>query len=296
MKNGLIEGLLHFGLSVNQAKVYLNIVESQLTSVNSISKATGIHRQDIYKMLPKLEKMGLITQTQERPTVINNIPVYQALSSIINTEQQKTNDRIKHMKSCVKKLANDIENTKILYEVLTPEDEVMVAFLSSDRAIKNRLDAAYTNAKKQCVLVMDVDLIMRRVPFLRKRFKALATNNVKTRFIVGINADARENQDLVKKTLEEILPKTGDFAVKFFTNKIEVKPYLIFDKKDIYIPTKKKTELFFPCIICTNSQRIIKVYEEKFESTWNASSTSVIRPATQQGRKPHPTVSKASFV
>jgi sugar-specific transcriptional regulator TrmB len=273
MEGDLVKRLTRFGLSVNQAKVYLSIVQSASASVNTISKTTHIYRQDIYKILPKLEEMGLITKTIERPLTIAAIPMEEALNYIISIEQQKASERIKSLKADLKALANAIEEIREQSETTTQE-EVQAIFLSTERARKNKLDVSYENARTKCDLVMNFELLRRLLPVLRKRFQALATNKVKTRLLV----DTAKKKDMVKRTLEEIIPSTGDFTVKLTAGKITVKPYLIIDRKEAHISTRKKTTSALPCILWTNSKNIIITYEENFEKNWKKTSAINIYP------------------
>jgi sugar-specific transcriptional regulator TrmB len=237
MEEDLVKRLTDFGLSVNQAKVYLSIVLFKATNVNEISKATRIYRQDVYKILPKLEEMGLITQTVERPVIIEAISAEEALGHIVSIVQEKASERIKRLKADLKALANVIEENTKVAEMTTPESiKVQVVLLSADRAINNRLDVSYANARTKCDLVITFELLMRRLSSLRKHFQVLANNKVKTRLLM----DTAKNKDLVKRTVGELLQGTGDFTVKLTAGKIMVKPYLIIDGKEIYINSAKK--------------------------------------------------------
>ena len=91
MQEDLVVKLESFGFTVNQAKVYLSIVQSGKTRVGKISKSTQLHRQDIYKLLPKLEKMGLITKTIDKPFMIEAVPIEKALETLITKEREKSN-------------------------------------------------------------------------------------------------------------------------------------------------------------------------------------------------------------
>jgi sugar-specific transcriptional regulator TrmB len=281
MKEDLVKRLTDFGLSVNQAKVYLSIVQSASTSVNMISKTTHIYQQDIYKILRKLEEMGLITKTVGHPIAIKAIPVEKALNYIVSTEQQKANQRIKRLKANLKALSDAISETQDQSETTREKQETKAIFLSTDRAIKNKLDISYENARTKCNLVMHLELLMRRLPIFRKRFQAIATKKVKTRLLV----DTAKNIDLVKRTLKEIIPSTGDFTVKHTSGKITIKPYLIIDRKEVYISTRKKTPHTFPCLLWTNSKNIIEIYEENFEKAWknpHAINIRLKRDATEE--------------
>ena len=48
------------GLSPNQAKVYQTILKLGNVPVGLIAKSSSVRREDVYKVLPTLEKMGLI--------------------------------------------------------------------------------------------------------------------------------------------------------------------------------------------------------------------------------------------
>jgi sugar-specific transcriptional regulator TrmB len=123
MARDLVKRLTDFGLSVNQAKVYLNIAQSSTTNVNTISKTTHIHRQDIYKILPKLEKMGLVATTVDRPIKIEAIPVKEGLRNIVSMETQKAKQRVKRLKADLKALTNAIEDTKKAIKVLLGKNQ-----------------------------------------------------------------------------------------------------------------------------------------------------------------------------
>jgi sugar-specific transcriptional regulator TrmB len=123
MEGDLVKRLTRFGLSVNQAKVYLNIAQSSTTNVNTISKTTRIHRQDIYKILPKLEEMGLVATTVDRPIKIEAIPVKEGLRNIVSMETQKAKQRVKRLKADLKALTNAIEDTKKAIKVLLGKNQ-----------------------------------------------------------------------------------------------------------------------------------------------------------------------------
>jgi len=268
---------MDFGLSVNQAKVYFSIVHSTEANVSSIASATKIHQQDVYKILPKLEDMGLITKTVEHPLVIRAIPPEKALKHIITTEQEKATKKIKRLKQTVKALTEAIEKNKDQSRNDQKQNNMEVTFLSTDNAINNGLDTAFGNARVECNSVINFELMFRRLPLLEKRYQALATNNVRTRILV----DNAENVENAMKILERIIPE-GNFEVRQ-SGKITVKPYVIFDNNEIYISTQRKTLHNFPCVLWTNSQNIIYIYKENFERAWK-SSTEV---SCRKRRKPN---------
>jgi len=61
--------LIGLGLSLNQARVYLAILQLQKTA-GQIAKFSKVRREDVYRILPTLEKMGLIERWLGKPTEI----------------------------------------------------------------------------------------------------------------------------------------------------------------------------------------------------------------------------------
>ena len=52
--------LLGLGLTLNQAKVYLAVIKLEKTTVVQVANFSKVRREDVYRILPSLEKMGLI--------------------------------------------------------------------------------------------------------------------------------------------------------------------------------------------------------------------------------------------
>jgi len=261
MEKDLIWKLLDFGLTVNQAKVYLSIVQSGATCVSRISESTRLHRQDIYKMLPKLEEMGLIMKTLGTPSIIEAIPVEKALNRLFSTEREETNERISRLEANLKELINALREKEA---ERTREEEARFTLLSTDAEIINMADLLFENTRTEFDLVTNLELITRRMQHFRENLKKLSKRGVKIRIIV----ENLNNEDLVKRTLEKIKPDKGDFAAKLIYKNRSI-PYSIIDNKDIWIRRKKLAESGLPAILWTNGSNIVHFYKENFEKAWN---------------------------
>ena len=198
--------LSEFGFTINQAKIYLSIVESGLISVGEISKNTQLYVQDIYKILPKLEKMGLITKTIDKPVLIKAIPVEKALNRLVTVEKSEANQRISRLEANLKEITSEIiqhQNT-----VVKLVDDTLFIPLTTDEQIKNRADETFEKANVECDLVLNLDLIINLTRGLRENFELL--RKVKTRIII----ETVEKKSRVKKIIEKTLPKSNDFQIK----------------------------------------------------------------------------------
>jgi len=91
--------LIGFGLTGNQARVYLALARLKLATVGQISKVSKVRREDVYRILPKLEKMGLVEKLLGKPCKIRATPVEEALSVLIKHEEDSARERVSRLKA-----------------------------------------------------------------------------------------------------------------------------------------------------------------------------------------------------
>jgi sugar-specific transcriptional regulator TrmB len=268
MQEDLVVKLASFGFTVNQAKVYLSIVQSGKTRVGRISRGTQLHRQDIYKLLPKLEKMGLITKTIDKPFMIEAIPIEKALETLISKEKSKANERISQLENNLKEMVTAIQ--------MQPEikEEARFTLLTSDEAIKNRGRLIFKKSKKDFKIVVSMEHITKpALHYFREFLQLIADHNARLELIIVTTEDEEE----VEQIVEKIAPGSGQLKVKFINNSV-CKNYQVIDNKEVWISTQQKTENGFPCLLWTNDQNIVATYRENFKLTWTHPKASIVNP------------------
>ena len=266
MQEDLITKLSSFGFTVNQAKVYLSIAQSGKTSVGRIAKTTTLHRQDIYKMLPKLEKMGLITKTIDKPFMIEAIPIDRALDSYITIEREKSNQRIAHLENNLKDLVSAIQTQP------ESKEEARFTLLTTDEAIRNKGRLIFKRTRREFLLVAIMEQIsFPSLHYFHDYLQVIADNNAKIKLLVVTT----EDEDTVKQTLEKVTPTHGVFTAKYI-EKNSCKNYQLIDGKEAWIATQQKTHSGYTCILWTNDQNIVDAYKEIFKKVWSNSKAQTI--------------------
>jgi sugar-specific transcriptional regulator TrmB len=84
-----VQALMDFGLSFLQAKIYLNLVKLEKASVKSIAQTSKVARQDIYRLMPILMKVGLAEKIIGRPTIYKATPLKLGLSILFQKKKQE---------------------------------------------------------------------------------------------------------------------------------------------------------------------------------------------------------------
>ena len=70
-----IEILMNLGLTYLQAKTYLTLTQLEKAEAQKISKASDVARQDIYRIMPTLEKLGLAEKVIGTPILYKATPL-----------------------------------------------------------------------------------------------------------------------------------------------------------------------------------------------------------------------------
>jgi len=259
MSDDIVTKLVDFGFTINQAKVYLSIVQSGRTRVGRISKNTQLHRQDIYKLLPKLEKMGLITKTIDKPFMIEAIPFQKALENVILKEREKATQKITFLERNLREMVNALQNQPELKE------EARFTLLSTDEAIKNKGKSIFKKPRKQFFLVTSpANIVKPGLHYYSDLFRNIADHKAKLR-IVLISADSKE---AVKQVLDKLASKNAIVQVKLLKKTVS-KNFQIIDNQEAWVATQQRTELGYPCILWTNDSNVVDVYKEYFKKIWN---------------------------
>jgi len=141
--------LLGLGLSLNQARVYLTILKLEKTSVGQISRFSKVRREDVYRVIPSLEKMGLIEKLLGKPTTIRATPISDALTFLVAEEKSKSDDRLSGMRNLVQKLS-----LKDWKQPLPGEESIYI-LIAEKKAILAKTSELIKNSRKEVALIAD---------------------------------------------------------------------------------------------------------------------------------------------
>lgn len=257
----LAEKLADFGLTINQAIVYLSVVQLGKASVDRIAEDTRLHRQDIYKMMPKLQKMGLVTKILGRPAFFEATRVEKALENLLAMEKKEAEEKISRLTADLKTLVETVRKRHA--RKTSREEDPLFCLLTTDLEIKNNFDSAFEKAKKEFCLVTTPTIAPRTVNLIRERVWSLAKKGVKTRVIIESRVP-EATRDLLSKLDREHTSLAAKQVVD-----ASLVPYRIVDDKEVWITLKKETKTGTPWFLWTNSHNIVKFYRKNFEETWN---------------------------
>jgi len=103
-QNEYIQILMDLGLTLLQARVYLVLCKTGNATVKMISQATQIDRQDVYRIMPRLQELGLAEQIIATPTIYKATPIKQGCHFLFQKNVQKHFELQKKTLELIKKL------------------------------------------------------------------------------------------------------------------------------------------------------------------------------------------------
>lgn len=84
-----VQTLMNLGLTLLQAKIYLALAQAGKTKIETISKASNIARQDIYRIMPTLQKLGLAEKIVTTPTMYKATPIKEGYYLLLQNKTQE---------------------------------------------------------------------------------------------------------------------------------------------------------------------------------------------------------------
>lgn len=90
--DSLLSSLLEFGLTQNQARVYLFLSKNSQKSAPEISKSLKIPRTETYHLLNGLQSKGITIATFGKPTKFQAVPFDKSISILVDNERARIDE------------------------------------------------------------------------------------------------------------------------------------------------------------------------------------------------------------
>ncbi len=131
---------MKLGLTELQAKTYLTLTRLGKVEVKKISEATKIARQDLYRIIPALEKLGLVEKNISTPILYKAIPLSEGTASLF---EKKSNEYTSLRRNLELLTAQPEENNKAMIQ---EEDETEFVITSERKRLIVKLEKAYSES------------------------------------------------------------------------------------------------------------------------------------------------------
>ena len=251
-----IHTLNYFGLSYNQAKVYLTIGSTKFCTVREIQERAEVPRQEIYRILDALEEFGLVEKTINRPIGFRGIPVKQGVALLLKQKIQETRKMKTKAEDIIKNFHlenNKVQNTKPNF-VLIPKKYALIR--------KRREEIENSE--------IEIDFITswKRFPFILFTFRDVAKKVLKRGVKIRGIIETSKELDQIEKQIYEF-KKYPNLELRYI-----LKPsdgVGIFDKKRAIVITSASVGLAEAPDLWTDNPCFLSILSDYFEIKWIAS-------------------------
>lgn len=261
----LIKELMSFGLSGNEAKVYLALLQLKKANARAIAKLSNIPRQEIYRVLPRLEKLGMIQVIIDKPTQLLAINPEEAISELIERQQKLLTSHISELHEKKTALESELKKVEGKSVGLTEPEPIRFALISGQRLINQKIQGMLQNAKTEVLWITPNIAIRRAIIYDRDRMlRKCAQRNVKIRIVTEID----------EKNLKEI-DKLSDFCEIRHSAGVTSLATLV-DNKELVMgsaiyPGGSFADEGLMHELWTNDSGHISIMKDLFEKVWQVS-------------------------
>ncbi len=258
--NKLAEKLSDFGITFNQARIYMAASKLGLAPVSQISKCSNVPREEVYRILPQLEKLGLIEKTLGRPLRLKATAVDTALSMLIRRELDKVSKRMGKLEAIKNEFTLELKNLKMDREgkvaphftLISQKDAVIEKLLSMIEAAEKSIDIAICREQFVHYFANNHSI-----------FKKAGRRGVEFRVIL----EKVDYDECITKLIEES-KSLGLTLYLRFVNK-HSNSYFIVDNKTALIATSTEFgTLGRNQCLWTDQSSLVRLIEENFQILW----------------------------
>lgn len=261
----LIKELMSFGLTGNEAKVYLALLQLKQANARAIAKLSDLPRQEIYRVLPNLEKLGMVEVIIDKPTKFLAIPPEEVLSELIKCQQESFTRQIAKLHEKKNTLEMKLKKLEGRSAGLVQPEPIHFALISGRHLVNEKIQEMLRNAKSDVLWMSPKMEIRRAIIYDRdKMLRQCAKRNVKIRILTEINEKNVKEVDELSKFCE-IRHAPGVTTL-----------ITIVDDKELIVGSAVHTsnsltssELMHE--LWTNDSNHIRVMKDFFEKVWSDS-------------------------
>lgn len=259
-----IQTLMDLGLTLLQAKTYLALATLGKAEVKTISKASNVARQDIYRIMPTLQKLGLAEQIIAKPTMYRATPIKEGLSILLQNRQKETAE----LQQKTRKLLNNFQRNNI---ITTLQEDSQFILISARTKFAKRLENSTHIAQANIDFIGPWKSFKALLFYGFQDLKRAIERSVKIRIIT----EKPEDKESIPKATQAL--ENRFFEVRYISAPAPI-AMMIFDKKEFNLSISDRE---WPSL-WSNNPNIIKLATSYFDDMWNKSEEPQPNPKTRK--------------
>jgi sugar-specific transcriptional regulator TrmB len=243
---------MDLGLTSLQAKTYLALTELGKADAQKVSKLSNVARQDVYRIMPTLEKLGLVEKVIAKPTLYKATPLKDGSLMLLKEKiKQQT-----MLQDKIKLLLNNNKEKNV--DAMIQEEATHFVVTSERKLWVKRFEKAFLEATT-CEMMFPPEGVNLVLFNFFESITVSMKKGAKIRFITEKRGGEPMNAKL------QTLRKNPLFEIRFASSPIEF-GIAIFNGKEVnmcisVIPSEVPS-------LYTNNPQVVRIAQTLFESMW----------------------------
>jgi sugar-specific transcriptional regulator TrmB len=244
-----IQILTRLGLTVLQAEVYLTLTNLEKATVKTISTTARIDRANVYRVISKLQELGLVEKLITNPTVFKSIPIHEGIPMLLERQAKEYKE--------IEAKTQEMLKNRTKNEEKPQEKGCEFALVPDERATIRKIGEMGDRSQKSYDFIFYSKSLAEGATIF---FKDLLEKGLNVRFLAYMN----EGETLHKEILN--LKRYDSFEVRctFTSPPITLS---LFDKKETLMNTAPFNPAGTPSL-WSNNPVLIAILQNYFEQKW----------------------------
>jgi sugar-specific transcriptional regulator TrmB len=254
---------LQLGMTTQQAKVYIALSKLEQATVKTIADTAQTARAEVYRAIPKLQKLGLIKKIITTPISFRATPLSEALTTLLQQNAEKHKETEKQAQKFLRNFQN--------HNIEKPSQENTQYHLTSGLEAESRefsRDLAETQTSSD-VIFYDWRIVLYWFNRHFEVFKKALERGVKIRCITHVPEDEKMSQ--IIQTIQTLM-KAGSFEVKSAST-IPKGSIDILDKKSVHIIILPNDDLKQIEVLRSQNPAVVELAQDYFDMKWQSATT-----------------------
>jgi len=141
--------LAYFGLTKTQAKIYITTTALGIASASEIANLSKIRREEVYRIIPELEKRGIITRKLKVPRKFSATPPETTIQMLMETKLNTMKEEIEKLKQKQTELTSKLKTIALP----TKQEDCTIEVIAQKDNINARCANMAKNANKQIEII-----------------------------------------------------------------------------------------------------------------------------------------------
>ncbi|MBO3839435.1 MAG: helix-turn-helix domain-containing protein [Thermoproteota archaeon] len=249
----LFEELGEYGLTPNEAKVFIQLLKLGPITASEIGRSLGISRTEVYNILTSLQNKGIIEASLDRPAKFSAVGFEKALDILIDAERRK----VMAMEKSKEELL-EIWKTVQVPSVL--EEREKLQLLKGMEQIYARFSDMLSGAKEEVnIVAFGADLVRAYNAGVLYKVRDLNRKNVRVQILTHGISRASSIISYLKKYAEIMEVAAPGLSAPYFVI-VDNKQLLLFTKP----PGSSRMERKEATALWTNSNALVQSLKKLF--------------------------------